>query len=192
MGTSERGMKMDSFFEQIVKKKKSAKEWAVIVSVLLAAVVLVAFVWLFNILPVITTVGIIYGAWWLITGQNVEFEYCVTNGDIDVDKIIARRKRTRLVSVAGRKIRALAPYDPAKPLGKFQRTVVVAPSLNEEGLWYFTYHSKKNGDTLVIFMPDDRVLGAFYDGLPKLIQMDTARAAREAGLPVPAKPYTED
>ena len=183
---------MDTFFEQIVKHKKGVKEWAIIVSVLLAALALIAFVWMFGILAVIATVGIGYGAYWLMTTQNVEFEYCVTNGDIDVDKIIARRKRVRLVSVAGRKVRALAPYDPAKPLGKFQRTVMVAPSLNEEGLWYFTYHSKKNGDTLVIFMPDDRVLGAFYDGLPKLTQMDTARAAREAGLPVPAKREMDD
>lgn len=183
---------MDSFFEQIVKKKKTAASWAIILSVILLAVAVVAFSWLFNVLPIIATVGVIYGAWWLITTQNVEYEYCVTNGDIDVDKIIARRKRVRLVSVAGRKIRALAPYDPQKPLGKFQRTVLVAPSANEEGLWYFTYHSKKNGDTLVVFQPDERVLGAFYDGLPKLIQMDTARAAREAGLPVPVKPITED
>ena len=182
---------MDSFFEQIVKKKKGAKEWFIIVGVLLAAIA-VAYLSLYTAFAVIAVVGIGYGAWWLITTQNVEFEYCVTNGDIDVDKIIARRKRVRLVSVAGRKVRALAPYDPAKPLGKFQRTVMVAPSLNEQGLWYFTYHSKKNGDTLVIFMPDDRVLGAFYDGLPKLVQMDTARAAREAGLPVPAKREMDD
>ena len=184
---------MDSFFEQIVKKKKGAVEWLIIIGVILAALALLLLCFLYlGSFIIIATVGILYGGWWLITGQNVEYEYCVTNGDIDVDKIIARRKRVRLVSVAGRKVRALAPYDPAKPLGKFQRTVVVAPSLNEEGLWYFTYHSKKNGDTLVIFMPDDRVLGAFYEGLPKLVQLDTARAAREAGLPVPAKPITED
>ena len=184
---------MDSFFEQIVKKKKGVKEWAVILMVILAALVLLLLALLYmGSLIIIATVGIIYGAWWLATTQNVEFEYCVTNGDIDVDTIVARRKRKRLVSVAGRKIRALAPYDPQKPLGKFQRTVVAAPSLREEGLWYFTYHSKKNGDTLVIFMPDDRVLGAFYDGLPKLTQMDTARAAREAGLPVPAKREMDD
>ena len=183
---------MDSFFEQIVKKKKSAASWAIIFAVVLATVVVTAFAWLFNVLPIIATVGAIYGAWWLITNQNVEYEYCVTNGDIDVDKIVARRKRTRLVSVSGRKVRALAPYDPNKPLGKFQRTLLLAPSANEEGLWYFTYHSKKNGDTLVVFMPDDRVLGALYDGLPKLIQMDTARAAREAGLPVPAKQSMDD
>ena len=183
---------MDSFFEQIVKKKKGFSEWAITLGVLLLAVALIVVVWIFGILAVIATVGIIYGAWWLVTAQNVEYEYCVTNGDIDVDMIVARRKRKRLVSVSGRKIRALAPYDPAKPLGKFQRTVLVAPSVKEEGLWYFTYHSKKNGDTLVVFMPDDRVLGALYDGLPKLTQMDTARAAREAGLPVPAKREMDD
>lgn len=184
---------MDSFFEQIVKKRKGAKEWAIIAAIILAALALLFLALMYlGSLIIIATVGIGYGAWWLATTQNVEFEYCVTNGDIDVDRIVARRKRKRLVSVAGRKIRALAPYDPQKPLGKFQRTVMVAPSLSEEGLWYFTYHSKKNGDTLVIFQPDDRVLGAFYEGLPKLTQMDTARAAREAGLPVPAKPTTED
>lgn len=183
---------MDTFFEQIVKKKKGPAEWAIIAAVILAAVALVAVVWIFGVLAVIATVGIAYGAWWLATTQNVEYEYCVTNGDIDVDKIVARRKRVRLVSVAGRKVRALAPYDPSKPLGKFQRTVMVAPSLAEEGLWYFTYHSKKNGDTLVVFMPDDRVLSALYDGLPKLVQMDTARAAREAGISLPKRQAEED
>ena len=184
---------MDTFFEQIVKKKKGFTEWAIIIAVMAAAAaLLVLALWFASLYIIVATVGIIYGAWWLATTQNVEFEYCVTNGDIDVDKIVARRKRTRLVSVAGRKIRALAPYDPAKPLGKFQRTVMGAPSLKEEGLWYFTYHSKKNGDTLVVFMPDDRVLGAFYDGLPKLVQMDTARAAREAGLPIPVKREMDD
>ena len=183
---------MDTFFEQIVKKKKGPAEWAIIAAVILAAVALVAVVWIFGVLAVIATVGIAYGAWWLATTQNVEYEYCVTNGDIDVDKIVARRKRVRWVSVAGRKVRALAPYDPAKPLGKFQRTVMVAPSLNETGLWYFTYHSKKNGDTLVVFMPDDRVLSALYEGLPKLVQMDTARAAREAGISLPKRQAEED
>lgn len=184
---------MDTFFEQIVKKKKGATEWVIIVAIIVVAAALLVLAATFLAMYIIIAgVGIVYGAWWLATTQNVEYEYCVTNGDIDVDKIVARRKRTRLVSVAGRKIRALAPYDPAEPLGKFQRTVMAAPSLKEEGLWYFTYHSKKNGDTLVVFQPDDRVLGAFYDGLPKLTQMDTARAAREAGLPVPAKHSMDD
>ena len=173
---------MDTFIEQIVRKKKGIKEWAIIVGVLLAAVVLTALVWIFGILPVIVTVGVVYSAWWLISGQSSEYEYCVTNGDIDIDQIIARRKRRRLVSVAGRKVESLLPYDPAKPQGVYQRIVVAAPSLDADGLWIFTYHSKKNGHTQVVFQPEPRVLQALYGGLPKLVQMDTVRAAREMGI----------
>lgn len=174
---------MDSFFEQIVQKKKGAKEWMIIAAVMLGALVLAFLVWAFlGALAVLALVGIGYGAWWLITSQNIEYEYCVTNGDIDVDQITARRKRKRLVSVTGRKVESLLPFDASAPMGKYQRVVVVAPSLQESGLWCFTYHSKKNGNTIVVFQPDERVLQAFYTGLPKLVQMDTRRAAQGLGI----------
>ncbi len=174
---------MDTFFEQIVKKTKGAKEWAIILATVLGGLVLLLAAWIFvGQFFIIALAGVIYGAYLLITAQSIEYEYCVTNGDIDVDQIIARRKRRRLVSVAGRKIEALQPYDPAAPMGKFQRYVMVAPDLKAEGLWYFTYNSKKNGHTFVVFQPDDRVLRAFYRGLPKLVQMDTERAAKERGI----------
>lgn len=182
---------MDSFCEQILKKKKSALEWAIIIGTVLLALALAFLAFLFSsLIPgmfIIVLAGIAYGAWWLITTQNVEFEYCVTNGDIDIDQITARRKRKRLVSVSGRKIQSLQPYDPAAPLGQYQRRVMVAPSLNEDGLWCFTYHSKKNGNTFVVFQPDMRVLCALYEGLPKLVQMDTDRAARSLGIDLKAK-----
>lgn len=174
---------MDSFFEQIVKKRKTVADWLLTVIVILLALVAMAAAFVF--VPsffVILVVGIGYGAWWLITNQNVEYEYCVTNGDIDIDQITARRKRKRLVSVAGRKIESLQPFDPKAPLGKFDRRVMVAPALNVEGLWCFTYHSKKNGHTFVVFQPDERILRSFYEGLQKLVQMDTDRAARALGM----------
>ena len=72
-------------------------------------------------------------------------------------------------------------------MGKYQRTVMVAPSLAEEGLWCFTYHSKKNGNTFVVFQPNDRVLRQLYAGLPKLVQMDTDRAVRDLGIDLSAR-----
>ena len=174
---------MDTFIEQIVKKKKTPMEWFVVGGTALVAVVLVLAVWLFAApLVLFALAGAGFGAWWLITNQNNEFEYCVTNGDIDIDRIIAKRKRQRLVSVAGRKVESLLPYDPAKSTAGYQRVVMAAPSLKEPGLWSFTYHSKKNGHTLVVFQPEQRVLKALYAGLPKLTQMDTRRAMREQGL----------
>ena len=180
---------MDTFFEQIVKKKKSPAEWAIIIGTLAVAVVLlfamlnIPILMAIPILPTLLIVGIGYGGWWLITSQNMEFEYCVTNGDIDIDLITAKRKRKRIVSVVGRKVESLLPYDAAKVNEKaYQRVVIAAPSKKEEGLWYFTYHSKKSGHTLVVFQPDQRVLRALLDGLQSLVKIETRRAMQELGV----------
>ncbi len=174
---------MDAFIEQIVNKKKNAGDWAVIVGVVLAGIVLVLAFWLFMPPMVLFAVaGAAFGGWWLISGRNKEFEYCVTNGDIDIDLIVAKRQRQRLVSVAGRKVESLLPYTPGTSTVGFQRVVMAAPSLQVPGLWCFTYNSKKNGRTFVVFQPQQRVLQALYGGLPKLVQMDTRRVAKEVGL----------
>lgn len=180
---------MDTFFEQIIKKKKSPAEWAIVLGVVVAALVLlfatlnIPILMAIPILPTLIILGIGYGGWWLITNQNKEFEYCVTNGDIDIDLITAKRKRNRIVSVVGRKVESLLPYDAAKVNEKaYQRVVIAAPSKKEAGLWCFTYHSKKNGHTLVVFQPDQRVLHAFFEGLQSLVKIETRRAMQEQGI----------
>lgn len=168
---------MDTFVEQIVAKKKDGKEIAIIVGVVLAFVVVVVATFLFlGMLAPILWMAAGYGAWWLITNQNIEFEYSVTNGDMDIDQIIARRKRKRIVSVGGQKIESAGKYVAEKWVGRHvDRFVMAAPSLKEDGLYYFTYHSKKRGQTLVVFQPDERVKEAFYKALPRLVQMDWDR-----------------
>ena len=107
---------MDIFLEHIVKRKKGGREFAVIIGVLLAllALLCVSMV-LLLVFPAFSTIlfliaaGLIFGAYWLITKQNVEYEYIVTNGDIDVDRIEHRRKRKRLMSVHCKTFDIIAP-----------------------------------------------------------------------------------
>jgi len=184
---------MDTFIEQIVPKKKDGKEKLIIALILIAFVLVLFLAYVFGrisfVMPLIPFVllGSGYGGWYLITAQNKEFEYCVTNGDIDIDLIIARRKRKRLVSVAGRKVESLLPYDAAKSTVGYQRVVIAAASLQEQGLWCFTYHSKKNGSTLVVFQPEQRVLNALYGGVSKLVQIEASRAATAQGIQLSAR-----
>lgn len=174
---------MDTFVEQIVRKKKDAKEWLIIIGVLLAAVLLAAVLWVYlGSLGALLIVAAGYGAWWLITSQNKEYEYCVTEGDIDIDLITAKRKRKRVVAVSGGKIEKLLPYTADVSLHGYQRVLVAAPSAKEAGLWYFTYHSKKNGHTLIVFQPTERVLRALCGGLQNLQQLETKRAAAALGI----------
>ncbi len=172
---------MDTFVEQIVSKKKGGREFGIIFLVVLGALVLTLALFLFIPMLLILVVGIGYGAWWLITNQNVEFEYSVTNGDIDIDQIIAQRKRKRIVSVSGSKIESLLPYNAAEYANRhFDRTVMAAPSA-EAATWCFSYHSKKNGHTLVLFSPEERVLKALQGGLNKLVQLEMKKKAAQLG-----------
>ena len=168
---------MDTFVEQIVRKKKTGMDIAIILGICLACAVVAFFAIAFLAgLGILLTGGACWGAWWLITNRNREFEYSITNGSIDIDEIIAQRKRKRIVSVNGDKIESAGMYNAAEMAGRhFDRHVMAAPSETEPELWYFTYHSKKNGHTIVLFLPDERVLGAFKESLPKLLQLEMSR-----------------
>lgn len=188
---------MDAFVEQIVKKKKTNLNWALIFGAVVLAMLLIFFAFLFvgrvALLFTVIVMGVGGGAWWVVTEQNREFEYCVTNGDIDIDEIIAQRRRRRIVSVRGSKVEALLPYEKGKTVTQgFQRQVMAAPSLQATGLWYFTYHSKKNGRTIVIFQPRDKVLEALYAGLQRTVQLDTDRALQAQGISMRSRRSAEE
>lgn len=177
---------MDTFIEQIVKKKKTPVDHAITVALVLGLLALTAVTLLFlQALPILFLLlaGAFFGAYYLFTGLSREFEYSVTNGSIDIDTIIGRRSRKRIVSVSGRKIERLLPLDGADFRKEaYQRVVMAAPSDREPDLFFFSYHSKKNGHTAVLFQPNERVLSALYEGLQTTVRLETDRALREKGI----------
>lgn len=176
---------MDIFVEQLVKKKKSTGQiLAIVGTVFLALILLLVSLLLFRFLGAFAFLLVVagfYGLWYLLTAQNIEYEYCVTNGDIDIDRIVAQRKRKRIVSVSGKKIESAGRYLPEKWAGRgVDCTIVAAPSNREDNLYYFTYRSKKRGHTLVIFQPDERVRESLYENLPKLVQLDWDKTGKQS------------
>ncbi len=107
-----------------------------------------------------------------------EVEYSVTNGNIDIDRIVGKSRRKRLVQVRGEKIESLLPVTAERLSAAYDRVVMAANS-PQSATWCFTYHSRKNGRTLVLFEPDDRVFAVLRGGLPRLVQMETDRVVRE-------------
>ena len=157
----------DVFIEYRVMKKRDKSDKAKIALVTVAA----AFVFLIFLACgvlitsffVLLDIGVIYGWWFLLTLFNVEYEYALTNGEIDIDKITAKRKRKRLITVDLRKIDLLAPVSGAGHKREFEspdfRTKIDAASSPESPNAYFMVFSHpKSGYTRVIFEPDSRML----------------------------------
>lgn len=160
---------MDIFVEQIVKKQTDGKVWTVRILIGLAMGVLIAvsvFVTLF-IMPVLGLAmlfGVLWGGFRLITNSDCEYEYIVTNGEIDVDKIIAQRKRVRLITAKASTFEAFGEYNDNTPDTGSDVTVVNAVGENESQAeaknYYADFKHASAGNVRLIFTPEQKVVEA--------------------------------
>lgn len=185
-----------TFTEQLVKKKKETREYALL-ALIWVGVVGLAFAAFLTFSLLATSVGLhftsllmlwaivaaalVFGGVWLSKTQSVEFEYSVYEGALDVDRIVGKRARKHIVQVPARRIEALEPCTQATLSRPFDRVVMAAPSVKEAS-WCISYHSKKSGHTLVLLAPNERVFDALYAGLSRQLQLDCDKKRREAGL----------
>ena len=101
---------MDRFSEQLVAKQPTGKDMFLRGLYIAAAMLLIgAFVFFLGafgmwIIVLALSAAVIWGLVWLLQGTSVEYEYIVTNDDLDIDKIIGRRKRKRLITVSLRSV----------------------------------------------------------------------------------------
>lgn len=168
----------DVFVEHMVRKLPTGK---VIAQKLMLAVAAVLVAMLPTVLTMIlamlgrqvklislqplTMVGAGWGVLLLFRRLNLEFEYIVTNGEMDVDKIMGRTTRKRLLTVDCRNFDILAPYKEEYRSEYTSQTIVstidVSSHPQAPGRWFAIFHAKDGLRTLLIFEPNEKMLDAF-------------------------------
>jgi hypothetical protein len=176
-------MMQDVFIEYMVAKRQTIK--TTLLKLLIAGggvtVAIVAFMaspllGALNFLGLVIAVGVIYGAWVLITGMNIEYEYSLTNGELDIDKITAQRKRGRLLSVKVRDVEDFGRYNAQEQEGKtYQTKIFACDHPLGEGLWYFVTQHRDKGKTLVVFNASDKMLEGMRPFLPRTLTQKAFR-----------------
>ncbi len=173
---------MDFFNENLVPRKKTGKDAIIIVGVILLGIVLTCALALFLFgMPIVgqfvllLIAGVWYVAYKLISRRRVEFEYIVTNGDMDVDKIVAKRKRTRLLSVNAKEIEVMAPIDDPN-FQRDQQNINIMERLDvssgdPQARRYFAVFMKEGKRTLIIFEPTRKMLAIFKRYRPQNIHL---------------------
>lgn len=165
---------MDVFIEKIVTKKKNAKDSAITLAIIVVGLILSMIIFSFKVTssfaPFII-VGLIYGAYRLITTRNIEFEYAVTNGDLDIDKIISQRKRKRIFSASCKDFEIVAK--PAsvyftQDMKNINKQIHAVSSIDSPDV-YFVSLNYKGEKTVVYFEPDKRMLDAFKTYIPRKV-----------------------
>ena len=166
---------MDSFKEQIIRKENTSKDTTLRFLIAFAAVALGFGVIMFAIMvmaylpiAVFIAAGIVYGAVHLIQNLNLEYEYIFTNGDLDIDKVIAAKSRKHLATL---KINDTTDIGVYKESANKDRTVIMASAMNNELTdWYIDVKHPDLGDTRLIFTPNDDMLRVIKTHLPRTIR----------------------
>lgn len=165
----------DTFAEQIVKKTSTSSD-ALKKTMLMASggviTALLVFLCLKTPFAILLIAGVIYLLYYLLTSMNVEYEYSVTNGTLDIDKIIARRKRVNMLSVEVKTFTAFDSYLSFD--GDFSGTTIMAvgsdiASGEEEAPFYAAFKHETYGDVMLVFSPDEKILECIRPYLPRNI-----------------------
>ncbi len=165
---------MDSYAEYLVKKAPTSQDQGRKALILIAALLICAgtnfLVRFTGPLILVLTIVAIYGAYYLFTSQNVEYEYIVTNDELDIDKVIAKRKRSRLISVEIGKFTAFGKEEEAEPISDQAITVLCIGADAELGTYYADLETEEYGQTRILFTPNESVLTCVQEALPRILK----------------------
>lgn len=161
---------MDNYCEQIVTKKKTPAEITKMTAAAAGALLGMAACMFFSIYKGLIFLSIFAaGFLWLgifvISNANVEYEYIVTNNEMDIDKIIGKRKRKRMITVDLSKADDIGTYPPESDIEA--DTTVHATSGLAKNAHYLLVRHKEYGKVKVIFNPNEKLREAIAQETPK-------------------------
>ncbi len=166
---------MDIFVEQIVKKESTGKTMALKIAIITGVVAICVVAICFAViipLTLLLAAGAVYLGYFLVTGLNIEYEYIVTNGEIDIDKIIAKRKRKRLITVKADSFEKFGLYEDAELI---ENGVVIVRadgiSYDNAPKYYADFAHQNYGQVRLVFSPEEKVIDTIKPYLKRQVRI---------------------
>ena len=165
------GIKMDSYAEQIVKKvdngSDNLKRAACLIGSIVVGIIIIVISMKLRvaIIGAMLGVGAFYGGLYLGTNYDVEYEYLVVNGEIDIDKILAKKRRQKLITVRTGDFTDFGKYSDDIKSGDETVIWAVGTSADEPQTFYGDFEHPTYGKCRLLFSPNVKVLREIKMGL---------------------------
>ena len=165
---------MDIFLEKIVKRKKTALDTAIIGGIVVLSLLLIMITSSFKVLQsfslfIIVAIG--YICYMFIRSRSIEYEYIVTNGDLDIDMITAQRKRKRIFSGNCKDFDVVAKLTSGQYdhyMQSIKKRILAISSMESKDV-YFASLIKDGQKTLVFFEPHAKMIESFKKYIPRKV-----------------------
>lgn len=164
---------MDNIAEQLVTRRRTTGDLIKLFALMLGTVLLASLFMFLAIATmfyslVIPAVLILFVGIYLTGNMNVEYEYIITNNEMDIDKIIGKRKRKRMITVDISSAEDFAPYPSDTDVDA--DATVHASSGVEQDAYYLVVNHSSYGKVKVIFNPNERIREAITNELPSALR----------------------
>ena len=173
---------MDTYLEFLVKQKYTFSKIIKVIGLFLLAGIL-SFLSFFLavrnpfVMQFIVLIWALffYGAWWISQKLCVEYEYIVTNDELDVDRITAKKTRKRMLTVSVKKFEkfGIADKETIEEIKKENIKVVLDASSGSKNdtAYYAVFDNKQGGRMLLVFNPTGRMLDTFKLYNPRVVNI---------------------
>lgn len=157
------------YIEQLVQKKVTLKD-VLLRGVILGLAVTSLFLSL-TFMPylMLLTVVMFFLTNLMFRRTNLEYEYLCLNGDLDIDKVIAKSKRKQVISVKMEEVEWIMPTNHPEAQKFNQLKTIDCSSKDQNGNCYKMIILQDRKKTAVIFEPNESILEAMYIKGPRKI-----------------------
>ena len=138
---------MDGFCEQVVKRKRKAKDNILaVVYILLSLIIPAVCISLayvisayFIYIGFFLLIALVPTALLLINYQKIEYEYSVVDNTLNVDKIIAKRRRKKIVRIRIDEIKEMVKFNEKYTGKKINKYFIAVDDVNDDDVYAFTF-----------------------------------------------------
>lgn len=153
---------MDSYMEMMVPRAKSFVDHLFRLLIVAGAVVIMflSMTFLGTMIGALVTISVFYLAYILITNRTIEYEYAFTAGELDFDKIMAKKRRSHMLTLKCTKITYLDLAE-GDTYQAYKETVKQKYdfSTHQRGVVpYYAVFMDDEGEKMFLFNPNERLL----------------------------------
>lgn len=172
---------MDSFMEYMIAEKQTAKTVLKKIGIYFGALLLTLVSFFVMLMFPSVLIGfapmvivlIFYIAYRINTSFDVEYEYILTNGELDVDKITNKRRRKRLLTIHCKSFTVFAKVGDKEFLsvenGEFSKVIDAGAKSSALEDYYAVFY--KNGQKIkLIFNPTQKMIESFKIYAPRVVK----------------------
>lgn len=165
---------MDCFAEQLLKREDTSSDkikkyliygGGIFITVGLIILAVLNMGSAVSVIMLILAMAAGYATYFFGTSTYVEYEYTFTNGELDIDKIIAKRKRVELISANVKNFTDFGKYSEDMPDSEELTTVISSDNIASHE-YYADFECEKYGKTRLIFAPNEKLLEYIKNYLP--------------------------